>query len=382
MTASVRIRVAPFVPLLLSLACAASATDGGSAAPESLRESNASLHERLADRALSRGDLDSARDSSREALRLDPSRVDAAKLLARAELFSGRPREALGAALRAARLAETDPAAWLVVFECADAAGERTAADHALTRAIELGSTEAELARAGLALESGDEAPIRALLSTRQDVPAAAALYAERLARNGRIDDAVAVLDRALALAPDPQLAATRARLRAELGVADERPAGADRDDRFLAASFAMKDGDWPAALAIYRQAARAEPTAVGPRLGLGEALLGLGDHLGAEAAFEAALEIDPRDVDALLGLARVRLHTRSFRAAIQPLERAIALRRDLASARGLLVAAAIGVGDLDRARSEAADLRRLDPGGALDLKCRALIAAAEESAR
>lgn len=361
----------------IALGCASPLpTDAEDAAQ--MRNSNATLHEQFAARAYQRGDLIAARDSSREALRIDPSRAGAARLLARTELLAGRPNEAKEAALRAVRLDEADPAAWLTVFDCADAAGDQPTARRALDEAVARGSVEAKLVRAGLALELGDEEPMQRLLELTPENGTATSLYAEHLARSGRIDDALATLDRSLALTSDPDLARTRQRLGAGRGGPEPELLGQSVEDRLFAASFALRNGSHDTALSLYREAVEREPDSVGPRVGLAEALLASGDSLGAASAFEAALERDPRDQDALLGLARVHLKERDYAAAIRPLERALHQHRDRTATRGLLVAAALGLGDLERAKQEAEDLRRLDPGGPLDLKCRSLIAAAE----
>lgn len=363
--------------LAMALGCASPQPTNAENAAQ-MRSSNATLHEQLATRAYQRGDLAAARDSCREALRIDPSRAGAARLLARTELLAGRPNEAKEAALRAVRLDEADAAAWLTVFDCADAAGDEPTARRALDEAVARGSEEARLVRAGLALELGDEDPMRDLLAVTPDDATAASLFAEFLARSGRVEDAIATLDRALAVSTDPDLTRIRRRLGAERGGDPSEHQGKSVEDRLFAASFALRTGSNETALALYREAVSREPDAVGPRVGLAEALLASGDSLGAASAFEAALERDPRDQDALLGLARVHLKERDYTAAIRPLERALHQHRDRTATRGLLVAAALGLGDLDRAKREAEDLRRLDPGGPLDLKCRSLIAAAE----
>ena len=59
--------------------------------------------------------------------------------------------------------------------------------------------------------------------------------------------------------------------------------------------------GDLPGAVESYRQALEAEPNYVAALYNLGLALRELENFEEAEACFRRVLEIDPRDVDALL---------------------------------------------------------------------------------
>lgn len=81
---------------------------------------------------------------------------------------------------------------------------------------------------------------------------------------------------------PDPLLAALRARLRSPQY---------SRDRAFQAAAT----GDWPEAVARFREAVEAAPDYAAMRLNLGSALERIGDARGARTQFEAAIRLDPR---------------------------------------------------------------------------------------
>ncbi len=378
-------RIHPLLVLLstLTTACANDAGNGGGDSGDAFKPANADLHTRLADHAYARGDLLPARANAREALRIDPRRGDAAKILARAEVLLGSKEAALAAARRATALAQDDADAWLLLYDCAEEAGEFEEANSALERSVALGSADAGLASAGRALAAGDEAPIRDLLASEPRSHAALGLYADRLAATGRGTEAIALLDAALGKTPnDSALALTRQRIsidNAVIAPPRELRESNSPESMLLDAAMLLKRGEASKAAAAYREIVRAEPTHVVPRICLGEALLAMNDHLGAVAAFESALEIDSHDLDALLGIARAHLVRGAYEDALTTLDRANLVAPDRLAVHGLLVAAAHGAGDVKRATAEAIAVRRIDPGGAIDLRCREILATKAE---
>lgn len=369
--------------LALLLACAAcTQVVPGSDTGTEFRPANAEMHAQLAASALDKGDLEGARANAAESLRLDGeggSRGSAARTLARTELLLGSPREALAAARRAVAVSQEDADTWLLVAECATQAGESSEARFAFDRAASLGSAEARLALAGDALADHDETLIRELLRQSPDEQPAIGLYAQHLSATGRAPEALALIDAALERHPgDRALELARDRLRLEVPGAALPAGGPARslEGGLILAAADLKSGRASEAAARYREIAGEMPDDAAPRIGLGEALLALGDGDGALAAFDGALAIEPKSLDALLGSARVHLAAKRYLEAFDPLERAVVLAPQRAAVRGLLVAAAKGSGNLARAREEALAVRRIEPGGPLDLKCREVLAA------
>ncbi len=79
----------------------------------------------------------------------------------------------------------------------------------------------------------------------------------------------------------------------------------------YLMGCVLVDEGRFEEALALFRRAAKADPSRPGLHLQLGEALLRLHRHTEAEAAYRKALAIDPLNAHAHLGLARALLPQR-----------------------------------------------------------------------
>ena len=155
---------------------------------------------------------------------------------------------------------------------------------------------------------------------------------------NRAYDAAIASYERALADAPnnaDARAGLERAALEAEIAAAD-------------AAFNAQR---WDDAIAGYRALLGRLSQAGLLRVRIGNALAEQGDHAGAIASYERALEDDPNNDDARSGIARAKLALGDFDAASQELEAAAsgqdAAREDLYNlgelefAKGELTAAA-----------------------------------------
>ncbi|MFG0318156.1 MAG: tetratricopeptide repeat protein [Planctomycetota bacterium JB042] len=347
---------------------------------------NADVHVGLARSALERRQWVRAEENAREALRVDAQRLDAALLLTRALLGRHAFDEAEEAARRAVGLDEADATAHLLLGECSLALERPLEAREAYAAAAARGSAAAARVLGALPLRDGEDdaaaLPLREADAIDGGVEGRS-LLAAHLRERGRIDEARLVLEEAAAgRAADGELRLQLDQLRFEAEDASEiveRVRGAERngrpsplEERLLAAAGLLRRGDGAEAARAYRGLARQLPDEPRVRLALGEALLLEHDAAGAEAAFLAATRLDPESRAAWVGVARARRGTPG--AAVDPLERAVALDPSHAPTRSLLVMALLEEGNLGRAREEAAELRILDPGGRLDRACRRLL--------
>jgi Flp pilus assembly protein TadD len=82
----------------------------------------------------------------------------------------------------------------------------------------------------------------------------------------------------------------------------------------------ARASGDLPNALSLYRRAGSLEPNATAPFIAMGNTLLEMGQADEAIIAFNSALSREPRDPEALRGVARAYLKTARPELAGQPL--------------------------------------------------------------
>ncbi len=128
--------------------------------------------------------------------------------------------------------------------------------------------------------------------------------------RRGNPDEALALLIRAAAL--DPRDSAIRGNLARVRTVIGHRLARAGR----------MQDAE-----AQYRAALDAEPNEVSAWIGLGELQLRQRDPRAAEDAYRRALAVEPSNADALLGLGNAYYNQGDPERAVGEWERALALR-------------------------------------------------------
>jgi len=110
-------------------------------------------------------------------------------------------------------------------------------------------------------------------------------------------------------------------------------------------------------------EAVRLAPRLTEARMSLGSSLADAGRWAEAEAAFAAAVALDPeRHPAAWNGLGLARLSQGNGRGALAPLRRAVALDPRLAVARANLGAALVASGDLPAARAQLEAALRIDP--------------------
>jgi tetratricopeptide (TPR) repeat protein len=176
--------------------------------------------------------------------------------------------------------------------------------------------------------EKGDDAAGETLLREGAErlgtAPAWAAL-AEYQRKQGRPDDALASLDRALAMTPkaaDPLLLAD-VDLNAELGRLDAAEAAAARLELpvyrdFAAGRIALAKGDARGALDLLTRGLRSWPNHAGARILAGRAALELGDVDRAIAEFVEATRADEEGNDAALLAAQLYLRKGDFERALQ----------------------------------------------------------------
>jgi Flp pilus assembly protein TadD len=74
-----------------------------------------------------------------------------------------------------------------------------------------------------------------------------------------------------------------------------------------------------------YRELARSRPTAAEPRVALGRTLTRKRDFDGAESAFREALGLEPRNIDAWIGLAQIEMARRRTPETIAALDQGLA---------------------------------------------------------
>lgn len=178
----------------------------------------ADVHNEAALLHAARGDLPRAERGWQRAVDLDPDFATAREMLARLYARSGRVADALAVRRAWCAARPEDAAAWFGLAEAAAAAGDAEGAEEALARLAAVAPDHA----GGLALAarlSAKRDPAAALLLSRRAVelePSAAHEYvlADMLLRNGRREEAIRALRRAVALAPDePRYRATLGQL-------------------------------------------------------------------------------------------------------------------------------------------------------------------------
>jgi Flp pilus assembly protein TadD len=84
--------------------------------------------------------------------------------------------------------------------------------------------------------------------------------------------------------------------------------AKASHMDALTLADRLKSEGNFSSAVAMYQQAAQANPGDVRPLLGMAESLLAMGSNADAAQAYGAALALQPNNLDALRGLGHARI--------------------------------------------------------------------------
>lgn len=223
---------------------------------------------------------------------LDPERADWPYLAGHALLQVGDVGAAAAQLLRAAELAPSDPLALAAASRAATLAGDletaRTLAERAVAVAPDLAIAQVALGEALQALGAElDAAQAFARALTLQ--PEATRLHrqlAPLLRRLGRSAEA----ERAATLSGDQPVTVVDERL--------ARVAGRRRglDALLEKAKQAFAGGDIATAETSYRAATLSHPGSTAAWIGLGSALIRLGDQASGRAAFEKALELGPRE--------------------------------------------------------------------------------------
>jgi len=274
-------------------------------------------------------------------------------------------------------------------------------------------SSSAPEAKALALLQAGRleeaEAAWRAILAERPDDADALHFLGCVLARAGRTQDGLDLIDRSLRQAPrNPAFLNNRARVLADAGRLEEAVADLRRavqgDPRFAAAFLHLgtllgRLGRGEEALAALRRAAALDPGQPGAHAALGRLLFGARDFAGARACFERALALLPGDPDllnnlglalqaegamdaalaryrealgrrprfpeALLNLGNALRETGDLAAAGEMYRKALAERPDFVEALVNAASAAADVGDLGAARSLFERALAIAPGSA-----------------
>jgi len=157
-------------------------------------------------------------------------------------------------------------------------------------------------------------APLQKFLAEKPDIAWAHFQLAYAYTALNRTDEARAEYERATTLAPkmseaflnlgillaekDPAAAVAPLRRAVDLLPAQSRP-------RFLLGLAQERSGDIPAAFDSYEAALRLDPRDIETVIHLGNLYAGLKRYSDAEAKFRAALELEPKSAQALLGLAQ-----------------------------------------------------------------------------
>lgn len=240
----------------------------------------------------------------------------AAKMLARALAEVGRYDEAEAAARAASA---SSPEVLTTLGNVLLARGKRDEADQAFAQAIQRGASDslsAELGRALILEDRGQREAARKLFDHFIDV--------YNGGRNLGAEDLTAVATAVRHLGgTDPSL---------------------------------FKD-----ALRAYDEAAAADPTDPAPRLAAGDMLLAKYNGADARKSFEAVLQRNPRNPEALLGLARV-LDFDGRPGAADAARKALAVNPNLVPAHLLLARLALTGDDYDQARKEAGQALTINP--------------------
>jgi protein O-GlcNAc transferase len=99
-----------------------------------------------------------------------------------------------------------------------------------------------------------------------------------------------------------------------------------DADARLLLGSILAEDGERAESIAQLTEAVRLRPQSAEAYNALGEAFNGFGETKSARGAFEKAVALDPAFAQAQVNLGQVLVEATEFRAAVNPLDRALQL--------------------------------------------------------
>ncbi len=292
--------------------------------------------------------LDDAERALDQALQRDPKDAKTLELRGLLALQRDEPQEAKGLLLKALSLAPKDPSTLrllgLTLAQLGDAAG----AEAQLSASVEVEpfyfwgwhSLGELLLRKG-PTESGLRC-IHHARAIHMMEPSSYFILAELLGEQGHLDVAMSELHQLLLLAPRASILAEAQALLGEFC--------RDKGDREGAQSYfslaaetdpdsanpwaalgdmAREDEDWDAAVHCYQEALVREPEAADILVQLGYAQLELGQGEKGELSFLAALEADPGEYSAYLGLSECYRHAGRHEDQASMVEQAMTLAPD-----------------------------------------------------
>jgi tetratricopeptide (TPR) repeat protein len=134
------------------------------------------------------------------------------------------------------------------------------------------------------------------------------------------------------------------------------------------------RNRDYQSEIRLWTDTAGKSPLKSRPRMNRGVAYLRAGDPRQAEADFEAALRLNPTDVDALVNLGLLRWQKGEKSSAIELIQRALTVKPDSARAWASLGAMQLSLGETERARSSYQRALHFDSGQPQALRGMALL--------
>jgi tetratricopeptide (TPR) repeat protein len=263
---------------------------------------------KLADVLLGQGHLAEAEDQWRRLVKGDPSHARAHLGLARLACQKDDPEQSLAQLNSALNASRTRKAAHLLLAEVYERRGDKAAAEEASRRAAALPEDEPWPDRF-------DE-EVKQLRTGKQVFLA----RADRLMRQGRMADAIALLRQTVKDYPDASggwLLLGRAFVaKQDLGSAEEALRTASRlasdsvEIPFYLGGVRFLRGDPREAAVYFRQAVKLKPDFALAYYNLGHCLMRLGDRQGAIEAFRSAVSCKPDYADAHVNLGELLLQT------------------------------------------------------------------------
>lgn len=312
--------------------------------------------------------LEAARETFEDVLASFPSSVRARRGLADALRCLGHYEAALPVYLRALVEAPDDPGAALGRAACLSALGRYedavTAWEAAAAAAPDEGLAVRGLREARHAVAVGATRGTL-VLPTHPPTLGREGDWGRALARDGRVPEALAVFEAAVARAPRPDLLAALARVQAEgpspedalatwLAVRERDPSAVEAHVRIghglASAGRALE------ALASFDRALRLDPAESDAHEGRADVLRAMGRTLEAVDAYGRALEVRPTRIDALVGRASLLVELGRATEAEPLYRRALALEPERADLTEAVAACAeLAAGEHDRSRQEQA---------------------------
>ncbi len=130
-------------------------------------------------------------------------------------------------------------------------------------------------------------------------------------------------------------------------------------DAQLLKGQLLLREGRSDDALAVIKSAAAANPGSAEAQFDLGRLYQARGDTAAAEAAFQEVLRINPRAGAAQVEIAKLQLSTGNAAASVRTAEEAARTQPRSLAARLTLVRSLLANRDLDRAAREIAELQK-----------------------